>query len=456
MDTAAKPWAGRILLAPVLAVLAAALVLVAVMAPGARAADGLDSAADALRKGPVYVDPRARDQLPPSAADALADKIKKADKPVMVVVLPATKEFNPPTLLQDLRGKTGITGVYAVALGDRFDAGADSSVMSRNAVDNLTGAVERSSPGDVRAMVDSFVDDALPQAQGHAPDTWSGGSSTDTGTDTSPSNRVSPLGLVATLGVLIAAVGGGALLVGSRNKKRRAERDRAQLDTLRPVVDEDITAFGEEVERIDFDPSAPNTTDAMREDYASALDSYDRAKASMDRARRPGDVRGVTEALADGRFSLATLEARRDGRELPDRRPPCFFDPRHGPSVQDAQWAPPGGEERTVPVCAADAARLEDGLEPMGREVETAQGRKPYWEAGPAYGPWANGYFGGGILPGLLIGTWLGSAMTGPAYGYDGGGYGDGGGDGGGGDFGGGDFGGGGGFGGGDFGGGGF
>ncbi|MEU6084195.1 hypothetical protein [Streptomyces sp. NPDC047108] len=459
MNTAAKPWAGRILLVPVLAVVAVALVLVAVMAPGARAADGLDSAANALSKGPVYVDPRARDQLPPPAADALADKIKKADKPVFVAVLPAAKEFNPPTLLQDLRNKTGITGVYAVALGDRFDAGADSSVMSRNAVDNLSGSVERSSPGDVQAMVESFVDDALPQASGHAPDTWSGGSATDTGTDTSPSTRVGPLGLLATLGVLIAAVGGGALLVGSRNRRRRAERERAQLATLRPVVDEDITAFGEEVERIDFDPSAPETTDAMREDYAAALDSYDKAKAAMDRARRPGDVRGVTEALEDGRFSLATLEARRDGRPLPDRRPPCFFDPRHGPSVSDGRWAPPGGEERTVPVCAADAARLEDGEEPMGREVQTAQGPKPYWDAGPAYGPWAYGYYGGGILPGLLVGTLLGSLMTSPAYAYDGSGYGDGGGDYGGGDYSGSDFGGGdfgGGFGGGDFGGGGF
>ncbi|MGP3952869.1 hypothetical protein [Streptomyces sp. 7N604] len=457
MNTAAKSWAGRTLLLPVLAVLAAALVLMAVMAPGARAADGLDSAANALKKGPVYVDPRASGQLPAADADALADKIEKADKPVFVAVLPNASEFQPSTLLQDLRTKVGITGVYAVALGDRFDAGADSSVMSRNEVSNLSGAVERSDPGDVSAMVNGFVDQALQQANGHAPATWSGGSGTSTGTGNG--TGVSAAGLLVTLGVLITAVGGGALLVSRRGKQRRAERDRAQLETLRPVVDEDITAFGEELERIDFDPSAPKTDDAMREDYARALDSYDKAKASMDRARRPSDVRDVTESLEDGRFSLATLEARRDGEPLPERRVPCFFDPRHGPSVQDVQWAPSGGEERTVPVCAADAARLEDGEEPMGREVETASGRRPYWEAGPAYGPWAYGYFGGGILPGLLAGTLLGSMLTGPyAYGYDGYGGDYSGGDSSGSDFNSGDFGGGGdlggGFGGGDFGGG--
>lgn len=46
-------------LGPVLALLAALLVAAGLLAPGARAADGLGGAAEALRSGPVYVDPRA-------------------------------------------------------------------------------------------------------------------------------------------------------------------------------------------------------------------------------------------------------------------------------------------------------------------------------------------------------------------------------------------------------------
>ncbi|MGP4004805.1 hypothetical protein, partial [Streptomyces sp. 8N706] len=403
---------------PVMALVAAALVLVAVMTPGARAADGLDSAAAALKKGPVYVDPRAGSILSPGDADALTNKIEKADKPVFVAVFPAASEFQPSTLLQDLRSQVGITGVYAVGLGDRFNAGADSSVMPRNAVANLTGAMERSDPGDVKAMITGFVDQAVQQANGHAPASWSGGSDTDTGTnDGAGYNKVSGAGLAITFGVLLLAVGGSVLLVSRRGKRRRTEREQRQLAALRPVVDEDITAFGEELERIDFDPSAPTTDDAMREDYGRALDSYERAKASMEGARRPDDVRGVTQAIEDGRFSLTTLEARRSGQPLPERRPPCFFDPRHGPSVEDVQWAPEGAGERSVPVCAADAARLADGEEPMGRTVQTASGRRPYWEAGPVYGPWAYGYYGGGLLPGLLVGTLLGS-MLGSSHAY--------------------------------------
>ncbi|MZE69432.1 hypothetical protein GTW93_10715, partial [Streptomyces sp. SID5789] len=264
------------------------------------------------------------------------------------------------------------------------------------------------------------------------------------------------------------AGGAGAYAIARRNRLRREEEQRAALEKLRVVVDEDITAYGEELDRLDFHPGEPGADDAMRADYEHGLDAYEQAKTFMGNARRPEDVRAVTQSLEDGRFSLARLAARREGRPLPDRRPPCFFDPRHGPSVADATWTPPGGATREVPVCAADRARLSDGLDPMVREVDTDQGRRPYWDAGPAYGPWAGGYFGAGILPGLLVGTLLGSMMAGPAYGAGyGEGYGDfGGHEGGdvsggdfdsgdfGGGFGGGDFGGGGGFGGGDFGGG--
>ncbi|MFR9673959.1 hypothetical protein [Streptomyces sp. TR02-1] len=414
MNTAAKPRAGHVLLVPVLAVLAAALLLVAGGATSAKAASGLDSAAAALRDGPVYVDPRASDALPDPRADALGKTIRDADKPVFVAVLPKAGEFDRSTLLQDLRARVGVTGVYVVALGDRLGAGADPQVMSNRAVDNLRGTVERAHPGDVAAMTTDFVDQAVGQADGTAPASWNGGAAGDT-------SAGSFLAGVAVLVGLFAVVLGGVSLLGSAGRKRRDREEREQLETLRPVVDEDITAFGEALDRLDFSPSESGADDAMRTDYARALDAYEDAKDAMAGATGPGDVRRVTGVLEDGRFALATLDARRTGEPLPERRPPCFFDPRHGPSAQDVQWAPPSGAERSVPVCAADAARLAEGEEPESREVDTAQGRRPYWEAGPAYGPWVYGYFGGGVLPGLLMGTMLGSAMTGPhAWGYGG------------------------------------
>jgi hypothetical protein len=95
-------------------------------------------------------------------------------------------------------------------------------------------------------------------------------------------------------------------------------------------------------------------------------------------------------------------------------------------------WAPPGGAPRPVPACAADMTRVDDGQFPQVREVETAYGPRPYYNAGPAYAPWAGGYFGGSILPALMLGTVMGSVFDGGGYvenNYydDGGGWGDGG-----------------------------
>ncbi|MFE6892408.1 hypothetical protein [Streptomyces sp. NPDC057694] len=400
---------------PSLAALAATLLAFGApvaMAPGAAAATDVSTVADALEKSPVYVDPAVRTSLTSANIDSLTKTIKDADKPVMVAVLPA--DFPRQDLFTDLRTKTGVVGVYGVRLGDAFDARADSTVMSGSAVHNLTTSV-RGEP--VGQQLDDFVDAAVRTAKGSAPSSW--GVHDDSGGV--------PVGALAGLGGVLVVGGAGAYALVRRNRRRREAERRAALDKLRVAVDEDITAFGEELDRLDFHPAEAGADDSMRADYERALDAYEKAKQYMAAAERPEDVRGVTEAIEDGRFSLALLAARREGRPLPERRAPCFFDPRHGPSAEDAEWAPPGGAPRQVPVCAADAVRLREGEDPMVRTVDTGAGeRRPYYDAGPAYGPWAGGYFGGGILPGLLLGTVLGSMMASPAYAADyGSGYGD-------------------------------
>ncbi|MDX5562523.1 hypothetical protein PYK79_00445 [Streptomyces sp. ID05-04B] len=395
----------------VAALVLAVLTLPAAGAPRAAADTSLSAVAEALRESPVYVDPEASGQLSQADARALQQQIERAGKPLFIAVLPAG--YPTADLFTDLRTATGVTGAYAIRLGDRFDARADSSVLSRTAVRNLVTSVRAES--DARTQLTDFTDRALVDMGGSAPESW--GSSDGGG--------VSQTALI-TAGVVLAAGGAGVYTLVRRNRRRRADEQRAALERLRVVVDEDITAFGEELDRLDFHPAEQGADDAMRADYERGLDAYEQAKSAMAAAARPEDVRGVTEALEDGRFSLALLAARREGRPLPERRPPCFFDPRHGPSVGDATWTPPGGTTREVPVCAADATRLAAGRDPVIREVDSDHGRRPYWEAGPAYGPWAGGYFGGGILPGLLVGTMLGSMMATPSYAHDyGAGYGD-------------------------------
>ncbi len=231
---------------------------------------------------------------------------------------------------------------------------------------------------------------------------------------------------------------GAQRLAAARRSQELQTREATDLEKVRVVADEDVTRFGEELQRLDSDLLTEQLDEATRQDYQRALDSYDSAKESIRLVTRPEEIKHVTEALEDGRYAVACVLARVEGRSLPTRRPPCFFNPAHGPSTTDIKWAPAGGQLRQVPVCAADADRVQQGADPDIRTVRQGAGRVPYWQGGPAYSPWAAGYFGGyamsGLLPGFLIGSmlasdWDGQDTSGGEGGFDtGGDAGDGGG----------------------------
>jgi len=236
------------------------------------------------------------------------------------------------------------------------------------------------------------------------------------------------------LGLLVLAV----VAYVSANRHRTAQRELAAADlaAVRRTVDEDVTVLGEELQRLDADLPPGATDQSLLADHQRALDAYEDAKQSAEAMRRPEDAKHVTEILDDGRYAIACVQARVDSTPLPTRRPPCFFDPRHGPSVVDVRWAPPGGALRDVPACALDTERVHAGAEPHSRQVLVGSARVPYWQAGSAFAPMAMGYFGGyGIASSLFLGTAMGSmfgAGLGGGYGETegaDGGDGDGGGD---------------------------
>ncbi len=222
--------------------------------------------------------------------------------------------------------------------------------------------------------------------------------------------------------------------------RKQHEITAGELESVKRTADEDITRFGEELQDLDLDMVGKDLGDGARQDYQRALDAYESAKQAVGQVTEADQIKHVIEILEDGRYAATCVRARVNGEPLPQRRPSCFFNPQHGPSVVDVQWAPPGGAPREVPACAADAERVRAGAEPDVRKVMVGPQRVPYWEAGPAYSPYAQGMFGamGGVMTGMFLGTMLGGMFAG-------GGYGDfAGGDMGGGDMGGGDMGGGG------------
>jgi uncharacterized membrane protein YgcG len=314
-----------------------------------------------------------------------------------------------------------------------FGAYNKGMLPSGGAADIATQVVEQHrADQNVFAALTDFVNDVQDQA----------GSGSDGAGASTPSHTLR--NVVIGVSVLLALGVFGFFLI-ARPVRRRRQRE---LKEAKLAAQDDLIALGTGVTDHDADAAIRDNPEAA-EEQAAALSAYERGTAALDAARRPRDMGAVSRAIAEGQYHLASAEALAAGQPRPDRRPSCFFDPRHGMSVTDAYWTPPdGGPGRSVPVCSACQHKLERGIEPEMRKVEADGGPVSYVNAG-----FAPAYWGGfGLAPGLFTGFLLGQALAPHAFfgGYPGDGY-PGDGDSGGGDFGGGDFGG---FGGGDFGGG--
>ena len=420
------------------------------LAAPASAQEEVDRAVEALQSQPVYVDPGANDVLSPGDAAGVADEIdKKNAGPLYIVVMPgsAAESFggDPVGVLREIQSKLGRPGTYAGIIGSHFRAGATGGILPQGEAGNLaTQAFNAHHTEGAKAVLTDFVDRVGAARTG-------GGSS---GSDGNGDGGTST-GTWVLLGLLGA--GGGAIYLNRRRRKRE------ELQSVKHVARDDLVALGDEIRALDVDVAMPNASADAKAHYNEAVEVYTDAEQRFDAAKRPEDLQPVSSELERGRYEMEAAKAILAGKQPPERRAPCFFDPRHGPSTRDVDWAPPGGTPRPVPACEADALRVEQGLDPNVREIDYAGQRVPYWAAPAPYTPFFGGFYGGfgGFLPGLLVGEMLGGGFGGwndPGGGWAGGDSGDGGdfGDGGGGDFGGGggDFGGGD-FGGGDFGGGG-
>jgi len=421
---------------------------VALLAPTAAYAavqtDEVAAVAEQMRGGePVVSVPGAENALSSSQVDSLTTQVIASEVPIFIGVFPESVAGTGTTddVLVALNEQVGLAGVYAVVVGNQFRAGSTSGSAS----DLATRAFQAERDNGVEAVLSEFI--ALTTER-----------FADGGTATTTSEPSGTSG-VFTFVLLAVFVGVFALMAVTLIRARK--RAKLQLAEVRTAVDQDITEFGERLAR--FDITDPDFDAEARADLQRALDDYDRAKRASQLMTNAKQAEQVTSALEDGRYSLARVQAQIDNEPVPERRAPCFVDPRHGPSVADVLWTPPGMDgaaERDVPMCRACQTAVQDGYQPSAREVEIAGGYRPYWQAGSHFGGYAMGYYAPftGIMTGLFMGTMLSSMWAAPAMasgmggmdstdsfnnGFGGGGFGGGG-------FGGGDFGGGG-FGGGDF-----
>ena len=163
-------------------------------------------------------------------------------------------------------------------------------------------------------------------------------------------------------------------------------------DAARTSLDTDITRFGDALRDLDLDVVGIELSEEAQTNYSEALDAYENAKQAMNQARYESDAIAIAHILEEGRYAMACVKSHAQGKPMPERRPPCFFDPAHGPSAKNVTWAPPGGAPREVPACALDAARVTSGSDPHIRMVQQGYQAVPYWQD-QGHAAYARGYY---------------------------------------------------------------
>ncbi|MBB5786516.1 hypothetical protein [Jiangella mangrovi] len=344
----------------------------------------LDEVAVELAEPGVWIDPDAGGiigdveaaQLDDAAAEAPGNGMRIAVVPAWKLDPEGQERLFGRTLLYEgeelasqMYDRVGVDGVYAVM------SVADSSYDGRGLF-----AVQHSEEGPTY-----YVEDAIDQAVDCCAPNY--GPMIDRFIERSsdvdhPLYRDAAPWAAGAAGISGGWWGATAL---SARRRRRTEEQR-HLDVVRPLLTEEVIELSDRVSDL------PTTSDVTQAALTKEiLDTVEKARHRLDATKTDGDVQAVTTLLGTARYKIACLEALQQGRPVPEPTPPCFFDPRHGPSTQRRQWSPAGGVQREVPVCDQDAARLDAGEAPAARQA----GSRSYWEGGEDLVAYIEGYWNG-------------------------------------------------------------
>ena len=410
-----------VLVLPVLAGLV--LCLLAGLAGPAWAGPWVDRAAGNLRDDPLYVNPTARPTLSLPDQERIRARIAVVGTPVFVAVLPgqavAEAGGDANRLAALVAASVGRPGTYLVVAGG--EEGAGSNTLAQGQATGQAKAAFQQHPDMATATMD-FIG-RVEDAAGTAPATTAP-PAPPPGQEDTEGNTV----LVVLLAVAGVVALGVLLALGLENRsERRSIRSTTQFAEVKQAAQEDLDALAEDLGNLNVDLQAEEAGGPQAvNQYTRAYEYLERAEQAFEQARSSGDLAQVSGALESGRYAMAAARAMFERRDPPRRRPPCFFDTRHGPSVHDVGWEPPYGPPRPVPACQACKTQVASGVQPQPRRVRAGLRRVPFYEAPPHFESWFGGYFGGAaadLVAGFPLGKALDDGFVGGRY-SSGGGYG--------------------------------
>jgi len=368
----------------------------------------LDQVAAHLARPGLWVDPSVRHgDLDAATIAALDARAKKTDGPVRIAVIPASKLADPAVADEDTYSSYVSSYVAARLVYDPADV--DGLIYDRVGADGTYAVlVDASSQAQGRGFwADQWAEDGptydVGGAADHALDCCAPAYDAILSAFLDGAGHVhhSPwpiIGLV--VGAILVVIG---LVIGLRwwlRRRRRIAADKEVAEALRPTLTEEVIELEQKVGSLPpyaGDPHAPVATATTR-----VLDLVEEARQRLDKPSRmdtPEEAEEVTERLGEARYQLTVIAALEAGLPAPGRTPPCFFDPRHGPSIDRRPFTPETGREMSVPVCADCRERLDHQQTPEIRTLPYAGGVRFYWDAGRYSRPYLNGYWRHEIFP---------------------------------------------------------
>jgi hypothetical protein len=229
---------------------------------------------------------------------------------------------------------------------------------------------------------------------------------------------------VVLVAVVVVSVIGGSVI--DKTRRRRA-RSRSNFREVRATSEEDVAALSTDLAALDATMGViEETSDQAMAELAAARKSFETAHERLAQASNPEELAPVSSALEAARFFMTSARSRVEGHGGLRRRAPCFFDTRHGPSVNDVGWIPTGAAPRPVPACATCMRQVNDHVQPAARLVRVGGDQVPFYEAPPHFESWFGGFFGGAahsLVQGFPLGRALddgfaGARNMGIGYGY--------------------------------------
>ncbi|WP_166346939.1 hypothetical protein [Phytoactinopolyspora limicola] len=328
----------------------------------------------------VWVAPESQQRLSGRSAAELDRAAKGAPVPMRIAVIPASVLAIPderafrtellwesPVMATELYERVGLDGVYAILVdADSSDDGrgfwgvqhADSG-PTYNVESAVDQAVDCCAP-DYHAMLDRFIDRASQVKQ-----PWY-------------------LYAAVAVGVVVVVFALWWFVASRVGRRQQRDEERLHVFTVQPLLNEEVIELSEKVSTL---PATSDIEQALL--TREILDAVEKARHRLDALEGDDDIRAVTTLLGDARYLLHCLTAMYRGEPRPERTPPCFFDPRHGPSTAERQWSPSAGAERTVNTCTECAERIDADETPDARVVD----RRSYWSVGEHLVAYIEGYW---------------------------------------------------------------